>query len=184
MKYLGWIVLLLFIVAGVVWFKVKHEPLQGKLQQQVKETEMWIGKTEQMKRRLDLGETRQSMAPDASLLLADMFTHTDSFVLTKFARDTLSALANEMRMIKGEISVSIFSDDSATSLYTKVKYPDAFSYAAAKGTAIVRYLRTQGIPAERLVLLAYGTGRERGASLPDLRHIARRRVEIRVQTTE
>ena len=184
MKYLGWILLFITLIVGLVLYKTQYGALQDRYAQQAKEKEMWISKTEQLKRHADLNDTRQQMAPDVSLLLADMFTHVDSFSLTKYARDTLAALAVNLRRIKGEITITVFTDDSTTSLYTRVKYPDAFSYSAAKGAAIIRYLRTQGITADRLTLQAYGQGRPLSASLPDLRGLSSRRVELRIRATE
>ena len=183
MKYLGWILFLLVAAAGVILYSTKYQRLQNKLDQQVRETEMWMGKTEQMKHKLSLDETRQQMAPNVSLLLADLFPGVDSFNLTSFGRDTLAALAKELRRTQGDIILSVFTDDNDISLYTKLKYPDAVSYSAGKGAAVAKYLRGLGIPAERMILQAYSTGRERGAALPDLRTLASRRLEISVRTS-
>lgn len=181
MKYLGWVLFFIVLTAGIPLYLLRYLPLERRLAQQVRETEMWMNKTEQMKQRLMLDETRQRMAPHFSLLLADLFPGVDSFNLARFARDTLAALAKELRRTKGDIVISVFTDDNDVSLHTKLKYPDAVSYSAAKGAAVIRYLRSQGIAAERMVLQAYSTGQERSAALPDLRSLASRRIEISVR---
>jgi outer membrane protein OmpA-like peptidoglycan-associated protein len=180
LKYLGWILLLVVLTIGIILYSTKYQALQNRLDQQARETEMWIGKTEQMKRKAALGETRQRMAPDVSLLLADVFPGMDSFNLTRIGRDTLATLAKQLRFTQGQITVSVFTDDSSVSLPTKLKYPDAFSFAAAKGAAVVRYLAGQGVPSNRIALVAYGSGRERSPTIPDLRRISSRRLEISV----
>ena len=182
MKYLGWILLLVVLAAGIVFYSTKYTPLQGKLDAQRRETEMWIRQTEEMKRKTSLDETRQRMAPEVSLLLEGIFPSPDSFVLTKYGRDTLSGLANQLRSTRGQITVSVFTDDSLITLYTKARYPDAFSYSAAKGVAVIRYLMSQGIPLQRLLLVAHATGAEREGGMPDVGGLSSRRVEIRVRT--
>jgi hypothetical protein len=182
MKYLGWILLLAAIVGGVALYSMKYQPLLNKLDQQIRETEMWMSQTEQMKRKLSLDETRQKMAPDADFLLADLFPGVDSFNLTRFAKDTLATLANELRRTRGDITVSVFTDDADISLMTKLKYPDAFSYSAGKGAVVIKYLQGQGVAADRITLVAHNAGRDRGAALPDLKRLASRRLEISVRT--
>jgi flagellar motor protein MotB len=181
MKYLGWILLIIALVIGVMLYGTKYVGLQNRLEQQAREAEMWMSKTEQAKHRSDLNATRQEMAPDVSLLLADVFPSIDSFNLTKWAKDTLSALTNELRRTKGEIVVSVYTDDNDAGLFTKAKYYDAWALSAAKAAVVTRFLQSVGIPAERMVLQAYGIPRASQATLPDLRPLSTRRLEITVQ---
>jgi flagellar motor protein MotB len=121
------------------------------------------------------------MAPDISLLLADVFPGIDSFNLTKWAKDTLSAMTNELRRTKGQIVVSVYTDDKDAALFTKAKYYDAWALSAAKAAVVTRFLQGLGIPPERMVLQAFGIPRENQATLPDLRPLSTRRLEITVR---
>jgi outer membrane protein OmpA-like peptidoglycan-associated protein len=177
-KHLAWVILGAVVVAGAVLYMVQYRPLAGRLADRTRETEMWIAKIEQLKRDARLEETRQKLAPDVGFLLADVFPNQDSFGLTRYARDTLAALANEFRKSQGEIRITVFSDDSGTSLYTKLKYANALAYSAAKAAAVSRFLESQGIPSNRMVVVAYGQGRPRSATIPDLSTFAGRRLEI------
>jgi len=183
MKHLGWILLAVVVVAGTAVYLVRFRPLQKRLDDQTRETEMWIAKTEQLKRAAQLDATRQKLAPDVNFLLADLFPSLDSFGLTRYARDTLASLANEFRKVQGEIRITVFSDDSGANLYTKLKYPNAFAYSAAKGAAVTRFLESQGVPSNRMVVVAHGQGRERSTTIPDLKTFSRRRLEISVRAT-
>jgi outer membrane protein OmpA-like peptidoglycan-associated protein len=183
MKFLGWILFLVVLGAGIVLYNTSYLPLRGRLDQQVRETEMWIGKTEQLRQQSVLEQTRQRMTPDVSLLLADVFPSMDSFGLTRLGRDTLMSLANELRRTRGRIVLSVFTDDSGAGLHTKARYPDAFSFAAAKGAVVARFLLGQGVPASRLVLLTQGVGAESRGALPDLKQLSSRRLEIAVRAT-
>lgn len=181
MKYLGWTLLIIVLVIGVVLYGTKYVGLQNRLEQQTRECNMWMAQTEQAKHQSDLNATRQEMAPDVSLLLADVFPSTDSFNLTKWAKDTLNALTNELRRTKGEIVVSVYTDDSDAGLFTKAKYYDAWALSAAKAAVVTRFLQSAGVPAERMVLQAYGIPRANEATLPDLAPLASRRLEITVR---
>ena len=194
MKYLGWILFFLTAILGTILyvatigpgiylFTLKYESLQNRLEQQKKEIEMWMSKTEQAKHESELNETRQQMAPDVSLLLADVFPGVDSFNLTRLGQDTLAALATQLRPTKGSITVTVYTDDNDVSLTTKLKYANAWALAAAKAAVVTRYLQSKGIPAERLLLQAFGGEREQKATLPDLRPLSSRRLEIRVKAT-
>jgi flagellar motor protein MotB len=183
-KYLGWIVLIVVLVIGVVLYNTKYLALQNRFDQQAREAEMWMSKTEEAKRRSDLNLTRQQMAPDVSLLLADVFPNTDSFSLTKWAKDTLSAITNELRRTKGVIVVSVYTDDNDAGLMTKSRYFDAWALSAAKAAVVTRFLQSKGIPAERMVLQALGAPRETGATLPDLKPLSNRRLEITVRAAQ
>jgi outer membrane protein OmpA-like peptidoglycan-associated protein len=183
MKHLGWVLFAVLLVASVALYLFGYRPLQKRCQQQRREAEMWLAKTEQMKRKADLDETRQKMAPNVSLLLADVFPGMDSFSLSRFGRDTLAALAQGLRRTSGIITVAVYTDDQDINLYTKQNYPEAISFAAAKGAVAIRYLVNQGVPAERIILQAHGTGQARGATIPDLRAFSSRRLEITVRTT-
>jgi outer membrane protein OmpA-like peptidoglycan-associated protein len=180
MKYLGWILLIIVLVAGIILYNTKYVALQNSFKGQSAEMEMWMSKTEQAKRQSDLNATRQEMAPDVSLLLADVFPSTDSFNLTKWAKDTLSAVTNELRRTKGEIVVSVYTDDNDASLFTKAKYYDAWALSAAKAAVVTRFLQSVGVPAERMVLQAYGIPHANQATLPDLQTLSTRRLEITV----
>jgi flagellar motor protein MotB len=181
MKYLGWILLIIVLVIGVVFYGTKYVGLQNRLDQQTREAEMWMSQTEQAKHQSDLNVTRQEMAPDVSLLLADVFPSTDSFNLTKWAKDTLTALTNELRRTKGDIVVSVYTDDNDANLFTKAKYYDAWALSAAKAAVVTRFLQSAGVPPERMVLQAYGIPRATGALLPDLQTLSTRRLEITVR---
>jgi outer membrane protein OmpA-like peptidoglycan-associated protein len=181
LKYLGWILFFVIAALGIVLYNTKYRSLQSRYDQQARENDMWINQTEQLKQKASMDQTRQNLAPEASLLLADVFTSPDSFDLSKFGRDTLGALATEIRSSSGQVTVSIFTDDSTINLYTKQKYPDVFAYSAARGAAVIRYLMSQGVPAERLLLVAHGTASTQEGGLPDLRPLAGRRLEIRVE---
>jgi outer membrane protein OmpA-like peptidoglycan-associated protein len=183
LKYLGWILLLVVLGAGIILYNTKYLALQNRLEQQVRETEMWMSKTEQAKHQSELNQTRQQMAPDVSLLLADVFPGVDSFNLTRLGQDTLAALATQLRPTKGSITVTVYTDDNDVSLATKLKYANAWALAAAKASVVTRYLQSKGIPAERMLLQAFGGEREQKATLPDLRPLSSRRLEIRVKAT-
>ena len=184
MKYLGWIVLIIVLVIGAILYNTKYLALQNQLESKSRELEMWLTKVEQVKQQSDLNVTRQQMAPEVSLLLADVFPGIDSFGLTKWAKDTLTAITNELRRTKGVIVVSVYTDDSDAGFMTKAKYFDSWALSAAKAAVVTRFLQSKGIPSERMVLQAYGKPRATGATLPDLRPLSDRRLEISVRAAQ
>jgi flagellar motor protein MotB len=67
---------------------------------------------------------------------------------------------------------------------TKSRYFDAWALSAAKAAVVTRFLQSKGIPAERMVLQALGAPRETGATLPDLKPLSNRRLEITVRAAQ
>ncbi|MEO0108753.1 MAG: hypothetical protein ABIK62_06240 [candidate division WOR-3 bacterium] len=177
-RYLGWILLLVLGALGIVFYNTSYLSLRNRLAQQVRETEMWMSKTDEMKRRIRLDETRQQMAPDFSLPLIDLFAGPDSFSLTRFGRDTLAAVANELRRSQGKVTVTVYADDAGASLYTRARFVNSYAFAAAKGAAVIQSLLASGVKRGRIALVV--SGADATEPVEGLSGLMRSRVEIRV----
>ena len=149
MKYLGWILCLVFIGVFILFYNFKYLPTETDLIKQTDENMMWQTQIQELKK------AKETPAYQKILNFDDLFSSQTSFNLTSKGETVLKTILPELQKQSGEIMVCGHTDNTTVSSSLRTKYPTNWEFSTAKAVVVLKYLIGLGIKPERLIAVGY-----------------------------
>lgn len=150
MKYLGWLIALVFIGIFVLFYNFKYLPTVAELIKQTDENIMWQTQIQELK------NTQKPFIYKTILNFDELFSSPNSFNLSPKGESALKAIIPELQALTGEIQVCGHTANTPVPSSLIQKYPTNWEFSTARALVVLRYLEKLGIKSERLVALGYG----------------------------
>lgn len=176
----GWLLLLVAVGAGLVFYNVRVLPLERQVAEQQRETRMWTHEVQTLQDSLG-----RFQAPDETMYFRaftdeELFTRPGGLELSEAGRQALQDCITELQALPGIIEVTGHTDNGAVPTDLADRLPTNWEYGAAKAAAVVQALAGWGIPAHRLMLKSAGDSRPRDDNGTARGRARNRRVELLV----
>lgn len=181
MKYLGWVLFLVFLISGGVFFYQKHLPLRNNNTELRKENRMWQKEVEALKGGVSIKSYEPSdtvKSKPITFLQDDLFESYENFNLTPKGKESLRVLASELKRKKGEIWVMGHTDNVKIGPSLRSIYPTNLELSTIRAAAVVRFLISCGIDHKRLAAMGYGPSRPVASNDTKEGRKRNRRIEI------
>ena len=172
MKYLGWIIGLLFIGIFILFYNFKYLPLATDLIKQTDENTMWQNQIQELK------NTQKPFVYKSVFTFDELFTSPTSLNLSPKGESTLKVIVPELQALTGEIQVCGHTDNTQVNSVIRNKYPTNWEFSSARAVAVLRNLVKLGVKSERLVALGYGDTRPIEDNATEAGQKNNRRIEI------
>lgn len=98
--------------------------------------------------------------------------------------EVLKKIAAELKDLPYQTLVAGFTDNQPIGASLKEKYPSNWELAGARAAAVVRLLKDNGIPEERLIALSFGENSPVASNDTPEGRTKNRRIEIRLRPVE
>lgn len=174
MKYLGWLIGLIFIGIFVLFYNFKYLPTEAELVKQTDENIMWQNQIQELKK------TQQPYLNKYSYTLDELFISPTSLTLSPKGESTLKAIVPELQSLTGDIQIVGHTDNSPINPTLRSKYPTKWELSIAWAITVLKYLIKQGIKSDRLVTIGYGDTRPIADNTTEEGRRKNRRIEITV----
>ena len=179
-KALGWIVGLLAIAAGLVFYNVGYVPMQQRISRQRSENDMWTLEVQQLRERLAVLEAGPETAFVAVHTFDELFTGPESFTFTPQGEAVLREAIPRLQELTGTIEVIGHTDSTDVPRGLKDRLPSNWEYGAARAGAVARAIAGWGVAAGRLRVTSAADALPRADNATPEGRGLNRRVEIRV----
>uniref|UniRef100_A0A7C6A988 OmpA family protein n=1 Tax=candidate division WOR-3 bacterium TaxID=2052148 RepID=A0A7C6A988_UNCW3 len=153
MKYLSWLIALVFIGIFVLFYNFKYLPTLAELVKQTDENIMWQTQIQELK------ATQKPFVYKIVYSFDELFGSPTSLSLSPKGESTLKAIIPELEAQAGDIWVCGHTADTPIPPSLIKKYPTNWELSTARAVVVLRYLEKLGIKSERLVALGYGQTR-------------------------
>jgi chemotaxis protein MotB len=175
MKYLGWILCLVFIGFFILFYNFKYLPTETDLIKQTDENMMWQNQIQELKKTKETPVFRKTLNFD------DLFSSQTSFNLMKKGETILKTVFPELQKHSGEIMVCGHTDNTTVSSSLRSKYQSNWEFSTAKAIVVLKYLIELGVKPERLTLVGYADTRPIEDNTTKEGRQKNRRIEIIVR---
>lgn len=172
MKYLGWIIGLLFIGIFILFYNFKYLPLAGDLIKQTDENTMWQNQIQELK------NTQKPFVYKSIFTFDELFTSPVSLNLSPKGESTLKVIIPELQALTGNIQVGGHTDNTPVNSAIRNKYPTNWEFSSAGAITVLKNLIKRGIKSERLAALGYGDTRPIEDNATEAGRKKNRRIEI------
>jgi len=194
MRYLGWIIALLLVAAGVAAYFIFYAPLERGYAEQEAEIRMWTAKVAAMQegRPIDTSSADTALTDTASIrpqefiygsLLAtipsdDLFSSSKPGELSAKGKGELDKLLPVLKTSRGDVAIMVHTDNVRVGSSLRDRYPTNWELTALRAAAIARYLLERGIDYKRLVPCGISAARSLASNSTPEGRAKNRRVEI------
>ncbi len=179
LNVLGWILFLVAVIVGLVFYNAGYVPVRNRLARQQEEIGMWTREVESLRRDLESAQAPAETAFVAVLTFAELFK-PDGFGISKPGEASLRGTVTMLQKSIGVIEITGHTDGGAIPKKLRDRYPSRWLYAAAASAAVARGLEEWGVASSRLVVRSAGSSMPRGDSDSPEGRMRNRRVEILV----
>jgi flagellar motor protein MotB len=173
-KYLGWIIGLLFIGIFILFYNFKYLPTAADLIKQTDENTMWQNQIQELK------NTQKPFVYKSVFTFDDLFANPTSLNLSPKGESTLKVIIPELQALTGEIQVCGHTDNTPVNSVIRNKYPTNWEFSSARAVVVLRNLIKLGVKSERLVASGYGDTRPIEDNASEAGRKNNRRIEIMV----
>lgn len=194
MRYLGWILALLFAAAGVGAYFLFYVPLERGYAEQAEEIKMWTGKVAALQGKpidtMPAPDTATSETPstrgaefDYGNLLAtipsdNLFSSTKPGELSAKGKGELDKLLPVLKTSQGDVVIMVHTDNVRVGSSLRDRYPTNWELTARRAAVIARYLLARGIDYKRLVPCGLSAARSLASNSTPEGRTKNRRVEV------
>jgi len=194
MRYLGWIIALLLVAAGVAAYFIFYAPLERGYAEQEAEIRMWTDKVAAMQegRPIDTSSADTALTDTASIrpqeftygnLIAtipsdDLFSSSKPGELSAKGKGELDKLLPVLKTSRGDVAIMVHTDNVRVGSSLRDRYPTNWELTALRAAAIARYLLERGIDYKRLVPCGISAARSLASNSTPEGRAKNRRVEI------
>ncbi|TKJ43020.1 hypothetical protein CEE36_05920 [candidate division TA06 bacterium B3_TA06] len=194
MRYLGWILALLFAAAGVAGYFIFYAPLERGYAEQAEEIKMWTDKVAVLQGKpidtMPAPDTATSETPstrgaefDYGNLLAtipsdNLFSSTKPGELSAKGKGELDKLLPTLKTTQGDVVIMVHTDNVRVGSSLRDVYPTNWELTARRAAVIARYLLARGIDYNRLVPCGISAARPIASNSTPEGRAKNRRVEI------
>lgn len=196
MRYVGWILAVLFAAAGVAGYFLFYAPLKKGYDQQAEEIRMWTAKVEALQGgpiHYDTTPSADTSTPDTAItappstgygtLLAtiaadDMFSSSNLSELTTAGKGELDKLLPTLRTSSGDVFIMVHADNVRVSQSRRDTYPTNWELTARRAAVIARYYLDRDVNYARLVPCGFSAARPAASNSSAEGRTKNRRVEI------
>lgn len=180
-KAIGWIVALLVIGAGLLFYNLVHVPEQDRVLRQQEEIEMWTQEVVDLTSKLEQAQADPDTAFYKRLQFEQLFAASESFALTAGGEAAVRECIVDLQELTGTIEVIGHTDNTVVPKSLARTLPTNWEYGAAKAAAVARSLVGWGVPAARIRVVSAGESRPLGDNSTPEGRGGNRRVEILVR---
>ncbi len=195
MRYLGWILALLFAAAGVAAYFIFYASLERGYAEQAEEIKMWTAKVAALQGRpidtmsvsdstvaLDTASIRSQEFTYGSLLATipsdDLFSSSKPGQLSAKGKGELDKLLPVLKTSQGDVVIMVHTDNVRVGSSLRDRYPTNWELTALRAAAIARYLLDRGIDYKRLVPCGISAARPLASNSTSEGRAKNRRVEV------
>ncbi|MEO0093520.1 MAG: OmpA family protein [candidate division WOR-3 bacterium] len=175
MKYLGWLIALIFIGIFVLFYNFKYLPTVAELIKQTDENIMWQNQIQELK------QIQKPFVYKSTFTYDELFSSPANLNLSPKGESTLKAIIPELNALAGEIQIGGYTDNSPVHPSLRYKYPTNWELSTGSALIVLKYLAKLGISPERLVALGYGPTRPLTNDTTEEGRKKNRRIEIVVK---
>ncbi|MCK4333189.1 OmpA family protein [candidate division WOR-3 bacterium] len=194
MRYLGWILALLFAAAGVAGYFIFYATLERGYAEQAEEIKMWTAKVAVMQegKPIDTSSADTALTDTASTrpqeftygnLIAtipsdDLFSSSKPGELSAKGKGELDKLLPVLKTSQGDVAIMVHTDNVRVGSSLRDRYPTNWELTALRAAVIARYLLERGIDYKRLVPCGISAARPLASNSTSEGRAKNRRVEI------
>ncbi len=147
---LGWMLFLAVVVLGLLFYNVAHLPLQGRIVRMESEIKMWTQQVQELTDSLRRWADTTDVVFSQSFRLGDLFSDTDSLLLSESGRVGLRSAVERLRASTG--TVEVIGHTATRKTPAGSRWRNAWDYSAAAAAEVAAVLIAAGVPAERVVV--------------------------------
>ncbi len=177
-SWLGWVLLLLGLGAGLLFYNLAYFPERQRFLQQQQEIRMWMSEVERLSERVKELESQPEFPYMAVFTYDELFAGEETFAFSRTGEAALRECVPKLQETKGMIEVTGHTDNGPVPEALRDKYPSNWEYGAARAAAVVKVLASWGVAPERLVVRSSGSTRPRDDNRTAVGRQRNRRVEI------
>jgi len=194
MRYLGWILALLFAAAGVAGYFIFYATLERGYAEQAEEIKMWTAKVAALQegKPIDTSSADTALTDTASTrpqeftygnLIAtipsdDLFSSSKPGQLSAKGKGELDKLLPVLKTSQGDVAIMVHTDNVRVGSSLRDRYPTNWELTALRAAVIARYLLERGIDYKRLVPCGISAARPLASNSTSEGRAKNRRVEI------
>lgn len=181
MKILGWIAFVSLIGIGLIIYNVKYVPMQVEHARIMKENEMWQKQVKELQERLAVADSLRQPSYMQTFLWDDLFSDALGFNLTEPAQVMLKEILPKLQETSNEIVIAGHCDKQALVPDLQGAFRSARELSFAKAMVVANFLKSWGVPDERIVCIGYGQTRPDSTVDSQNQKLRNRRIEIIVK---
>jgi len=198
MRYVGWILALLFAAAGVAGYFLFYAPLERGYAEQAEEIKMWTQKvaaleggsyafppdtfTQDTTLPVLSSDTSTDYGTLVATIPADIIFPSDKNVeISAAGKKELDKLLPTLKTTKGDILIMVHDDNVRVGDSLKDIYPSNWELTARRAALIARYFLSKGVDFKRLLPSGLSAARPLSANTSAEGRAKNRRVEIYVR---
>jgi len=195
MRYLGWILALLFAAAGVAGYFIFYATLERGYAEQEAEIRMWTDKVAALQegRPINVTPVSDTAAQDtgsiqtrefdygnliATIPSDDLFSSSKPGELSAKGKGELDKLLPVLKTSQGDVAIMVHTDNVRVGSSLRDRYPTNWELTALRAAVIARYLLERGIDYKRLVPCGISAARPLASNSTSEGRAKNRRVEI------
>ena len=180
-SWLGWVVMLVVVGAGLLFYNLAYVPLRQRVLRQEQEIRMWTNEVQTLSEKVKDLETQPDVPYFTVFTFDELFSGPESFTITKQGETALQQCVVKLQEVKGTIEVTGHTDNTSVPAALQSRFASNWEYGAARAAAVVKSLSGWGVAAERFVVRSCGSTRPRDDNSTADGRQRNRRVEIVVK---
>ncbi len=180
-KAIGWIVALVVVAVGLLFYNFGYLPQQDRLFRQQDEIQMWTAEVRNLTDQLQAAEAEPDTAYCVVFTFDELFAGAESFGLTPEGEAVLQECVTGLQQSGGTVEVAGHTDNTTVPKKLQEHFPSNWEYAGAKAAAVARALVGWGIVPNRIRVVSAGEVRPRADNTTPEGRGRNCRVEILVR---
>ena len=180
--WLGWLLMLVVVGAGLLFYNLVHVPQRDRMLKQQQEIRMWTGEIQTLSARVKQLEAQPEVPYFTVFTFDELFSGPESFAVSRLGENVLQQCVAKLREVKGTIEVTGHTDNKPVPEALKGRFDSNWELGAAKASAVVKALVAWGIAPERFVVRSCGSTRPRDDNATPEGRQRNGRIEIVVRT--
>lgn len=195
MRYLGWILALLFAAAGVAAYFIFYAPLERGYAEQRQEIKMWTDKVAALEQGLPVDTTpvpEETTGADtataedesaygnliAAISVDELFSASKLSRLSASGKGELDKLLPAIKTSDKDVVIMVHADNVRADESLRDIYPTNWELTARRAASIARYLLSRDVHYRRLVPCGMSAARPLASNSTARGRAKNRRVEI------
>jgi|YNPNPStandDraft_1061719.scaffolds.fasta_scaffold00844_7 hypothetical protein len=174
---LGWLLFLLLLGAGLIFYNFGYLPLQSKSIRMEQEIRMWTGRVDELTDSLRMLTSGADTLFKVSYRFDELFTSPESLKLSTTGETNLRTILPQL--VQGAVIEVIGFSDRRVPAASRFSNP--WEYSALAAATVARRLIGLGVPAAKIRIVSLGDARSpTDRDNPDFQ-LLNRRIEIVVR---